>query len=49
LENGVSPAATSSVAWTLPILDAENASPSSIDLLKTAGVPLFTRHCALLI
>jgi hypothetical protein len=37
------------VAWTLPILDAEEVSPSAIGLLKSAGVSLFTRHCALLI
>jgi hypothetical protein len=37
------------VAWTLPMLDAEEASPSAIGLLKSVRVPLFTRHCALLI
>jgi hypothetical protein len=41
--------ATTAVAWILPILDAETASSSAIGLLKSAGVPLFTRHCALLI
>jgi hypothetical protein len=48
-ENGVSFSATTSVAWTLPMLDAEEASPSAIGLLKSVRVPLFTRHCALLI
>jgi len=48
-ENGISFSATAGVAWVLPVLEIELAAPSSFGFLWSAGVPLFTRHCALLI
>jgi len=41
--------ATTSLAWPLPVMDAEESSPFAVGLLKFAVVPLFTQHCALLI
>jgi hypothetical protein len=42
-------AAPALLAWTLPLETARTFSFSDGGLLQSAGVPLFTRHCALLI
>jgi hypothetical protein len=41
--------APASVAWTLPAVEVQVFSPAAFSPLTTADVPLFTRHCALLI
>jgi hypothetical protein len=48
-EHGALFSATTAVAWTLPMPEAEDASSAATGLLQSARVPLFTRHCALLI
>ena len=49
VQNEVSFFAPASVAWTLPVTEARISSPSASSSLIATGVPLFTRHCALLI
>jgi len=48
-QNQLSLPATPALVWTLPDAEARTFSPSASSPLTTAGVPLFTRHCARLI
>jgi len=49
VQNELSILASPSVAWTLPATEPQILSPPASSPLTATGVPLFTRHCALLI
>jgi len=49
VQNELSILSPISVAWTLPVAEPQISSPSVSSSQVATGVPLFTRHCALLI
>ena len=48
-QNELSPLALTFVAWTVPAIEPQISDPAVSFSRFVTGVPLFTRHCALLV